>query len=180
MNAWVGGTRKKKDDIEQTSIQWSVGKVSTKRIKRLGPSGKAEMWAELVDSTAEVLTIIFHWFALHRAFVINFFRVATVSYLKLENQGKFLCSPFTYLAVHTAWKLPSGGLQKPSGRVLPRYQLSLLAPWYLYKIGSTLFSMLCRKAIPKISANPQGPYILRVTCDCRILLPQVPFLFSTS
>ncbi|EPQ01851.1 Placenta-expressed transcript 1 protein [Myotis brandtii] len=36
-----------------------------------------------------------------QAFVINVNRVAMFSSLKLENQGKFLCSPFTYQAVNT-------------------------------------------------------------------------------
>ena len=63
------------------------------------------MW-ELVNSTAEVLTIIFHWFTLHRAFAVNIQKMATFSSLKLKKQGKFLCSPFTYLTVNqSVWKV---------------------------------------------------------------------------
>ena len=63
------------------------------------------MW-ELVNSTAEVLTIIFHWLTLHRAFAVNIQKMATFSSLKLKKQGKFLCSPFTYLTVNqSVWKV---------------------------------------------------------------------------
>lgn len=62
---WLSGSKTLKnisqDNIEQTNVEWSANcvmeKVNTKGVKRVGCSGKAEMWAELVYPAAEVLTI---------------------------------------------------------------------------------------------------------------------------